>query len=90
VIPQVRRRLIGLAEPVRPVRSSRIASLGRTGVAEYISARRVIEAKEADSANPDQPNENLVWTTALADVVMEDRAERVVGKLHARPSIPAR
>jgi hypothetical protein len=70
-------------------RSARVASLGRTGVAAYISARRVIEAKQADSANPDQPNENLVWTTALADVVMEDRAERVGGKLHARPSIPA-
>jgi hypothetical protein len=71
-------------------RPARIASLGRTGIAAYISARRVIEAKEADAANPDQPNENLVWTTALADVVTEDRAERVGGKLHARPSIPAR
>jgi hypothetical protein len=71
-------------------RSARITSLGRTGVAAYISARRVIEAKEADAANPDQPNENLVWTTALADVVTEDRAERVGGKLQARPSIPVR
>lgn len=71
-------------------RAGRTASLGRTGVAAYISARRVIEAKEADAASPDQPNENLVWTTALADVVMEDRAERVGGKLEARPSIPAR
>jgi hypothetical protein len=71
-------------------RSAGTVALGRTGVAAYMSARRVVAAKEADAANPDQPNENLVWTTALAEVVMDDRAERVGGKLHARPSIPAR
>jgi hypothetical protein len=70
----------------RPARSE---SLGRTAVAAYISSRRVLAAKEAEAADPDQPDENLVWTTALADVVMDDRAERVGGKLHARPSIPA-
>jgi hypothetical protein len=45
--------------------------------AAHMSARRVVAAKEAEAANPDQPDENLVWTTALADVVMDDRAERV-------------
>jgi hypothetical protein len=71
-------------------RSARTVPFGRTGVAAHMSARRVVAAKEADAAGADQPNQNLVWTTALADVVTDDRAERVGGKLHARPSIPAR
>jgi hypothetical protein len=69
-------------------RSARTVPLDRTGVAAHTSARSVVAVKEAEAANPDQPDENLVWTTALADVVMDDHAERVGGKLHARPSIP--
>lgn len=79
-------------EPGQPLTGllRRIDAMLRAGGAAYISARRGIEAKEADVGSADQPSENLVWTTALADVVTEDRAERVGGKLHARPSIPAR
>jgi trehalose synthase len=70
-------------------RSARPLSHGRTAVAAYISSRRVLAAKEAQVATPNHPGESLVWTTALGDVVMDDRIERVGGKLHARPSIPA-
>jgi hypothetical protein len=69
-------------------RSAGVPSPGRTGIAAYISARRVIEAKDADAGNSDQPNENLVWTTALADVVTEDRAERVGGQAPRPPVDP--
>jgi hypothetical protein len=56
----------------------------------YISATRAVEAMEADTATRDGSYEDLVWTTILADVVRDDRAERVGGTLHARPSVPAR
>jgi hypothetical protein len=62
----------------------------RPDVGRSLVVELELAAKEADAADPDQPNENLVWTTAWAEVVMDDRAERVGGKLHARPSIPAR
>jgi hypothetical protein len=73
-------------------RSTRTAPLGRgrAGVTAYISATRALAAKEAGAATREQPYEELAWTTVLADVVRDDRFERVGGTLHPRPSVPAR
>jgi hypothetical protein len=68
----------------------RAATAHGTSLTRSCRRHQPVEQKEPDAANPDQPNETLAWTTALADVVLQDRAERVGGKLHALPSIQAR
>lgn len=63
---------------------------GRAGIAAYICATRAVAAKEADVVIGEQRYGELVWPAVLADVVRDDRAERVGGALHARPSVPVR
>jgi hypothetical protein len=68
------------------------ASAGRAGIAAYIAASAGVSAK-VDAGGPGGPGsgyEEISWTTLLADVVREDRAERVGGTVHARPSVAAR
>ena len=62
----------------------------RAGVAAYIAAAGVVSAKEVDATGPGSDYEEIGWTTLLADVVRDDRAERVGGTVHARPSVAAR
>lgn len=71
-------------------RGDRTGRLGGTGIAAYISAPEMVSAKKADASRPGQSYEEICWTTLLADVVCDDRAERVGGTVHARPSVAAR
>jgi hypothetical protein len=71
-------------------RSGPAASRAHAGVAAYIAAAGVVSAKEVDASRSGQGYEEIGWATLLADVVREDRAERVGGTVHARPSIAAR
>jgi trehalose synthase len=71
-------------------RPDRTGWLGGPALAAYISAPGVVSAKAVDVARPDQRAEEICWTTLLADVVRDDRAERVGGTVHARPSVAAR
>jgi hypothetical protein len=69
------------------------ASVGRAGIAAYIAASEVVSAKEVDMGEAGgtlSGYEEIGWTTLLADVVRGDRAERVGGTVHARPSVAAR
>ncbi len=50
----------------------------RTGIAAYISAAGVVSAKEVDTS-PAAGYELLGWTSLLADVVSDDREDRVGG-----------
>jgi trehalose synthase len=71
-------------------RSERTGSLGGPALAAYISAPGVVSAKAVDVTGPDQRAAEICWTTLLADVVRDDRAERVGGTVQARPSVAAR
>jgi hypothetical protein len=65
----------------------------RSGIAAYIGASAVVSAKEVDTSGAGGSGsgyEEIGWTTLLADVVRGDRAERVGGTVHARPSVAAR
>ena len=53
-------------------------------------APSVISAKEVDASRSGQGYEEIGWTTLLADVVRDDRAERVGGTVRARPSVAPR
>jgi len=70
--------------------SDRAGWLGPAGIAAYISAPGVMSAKQVDASEPDQSYEEICWTAVLADVVRDDRADRVGGTVHARPSVAAR
>jgi hypothetical protein len=71
-------------------RSERTGSRGGPALAAYISASGVVSAKAVDATGPDQRAAEICWTTLLADVVRDDRAERVGGTVQARPSVAAR
>ena len=71
-------------------RSGLTAPRAHAGVAAYITAAGVVSAKEVDANGPGSDYEEISWTTLLADVVRDDRAERVGGTVHARPSVAAR
>jgi hypothetical protein len=71
-------------------RSGPTARRAHAGVAAYIAAAGVLSAKEVDANGPGSDYEEIGWATLLADVVREDRAERVGGTVHARPSVAAR
>ena len=71
-------------------RSGPTGAVGRAGIAAYIAAAGVVSAKEVDADRPGSDYEEIGWTTLLADVVRGDRAERVGGTVHARPSVAAR
>lgn len=71
-------------------RSGNTASAGRAGIAAYIAASAVVSAKEVDTHGPGMDRDEIGWATLLADVVRGDRAERVGGTVHARPSVAAR
>ena len=71
-------------------RSGPTGAVGRAGIAAYIAAAGVVSAKEVDTDRPGSDYEEIGWTTLLADVVRDDRAERVGGTVHARPSVAAR
>lgn len=71
-------------------RSGPTAPRAHAGVAAYIAAAGVVSAKEVDADRPGSDYEEIGWTTLLADVVRDDRAERVGGTVHARPSVAAR
>jgi hypothetical protein len=71
-------------------RSGATAPRAHAGVAAYIAAAGVVSAKEVDADGPGPDYEEIGWATLLADVVREDRAERVGGTVHARPSVAAR
>ena len=60
------------------------------GIAAYSSAPGMASAKELDPNPARQGYEEVGWTTLLADVVRDDRAERVGGVIDARPSVAAR
>jgi hypothetical protein len=73
-------------------RSGSTASAERAGIAAYIAASAVVSAKEVDAGGAggaESGYEEIGWTTLLADVVRDDRAERVGGTVHARPSVAA-
>ena len=71
-------------------RSGPTGAAGCAGIAAYIAAAGVVSAKEVDADRPGSDYEEIGWTTLLADVVRDDRAERVGGTVHARPSVAAR
>jgi hypothetical protein len=71
-------------------RSGPTAPQSHAGVAAYIAAAGVVSAKEVDVKGPGSDYKEIGWATLLADVVREDRAERVGGTVHARPSVAAR
>jgi hypothetical protein len=71
-------------------RSGPAAPRARAGIAAYIAAAGVVSAKQVDADRAGSDYEDIGWTTLLADVVREDRAERVGGTVHARPSVAAR
>jgi hypothetical protein len=56
-------------------------------IAALLPARGLVRAKLAGS---DRDSGDLAWASALADVVVGDRDERVGGTRHARPAIPIR
>jgi hypothetical protein len=62
-------------------------------VAALMPSADVVAAKEIAPAPPARatpPFEDAAWSTLLADVVAGDRGERVGGRRHARPGVPAR
>jgi hypothetical protein len=67
-----------------PAGTSRIAV---RQVAAVLPARGLVHAKLAGS---DRESGDLAWASALADVVVGDRDERVGGTRHARPAIAVR
>jgi hypothetical protein len=71
-------------------RSGSSAPVGRARIAAYISAPGLVSAKEVDASESGRGYDEIGWTTLLADVVRDDRAERVGGTVHARPSVAAR
>jgi hypothetical protein len=71
--------------------TARIAArTGTARIAAYIAASGVVSAKEVDASRSGQGYEEIGWTTLLADVVRDDRTERVGGTVRARPSVAAR
>jgi hypothetical protein len=71
-------------------RSVPTAPRAHAGVAAYIAAAGVVSAKEVDTNGPGSDYQEIGWATLLADVVREDRAERVGGTVNARPLVAAR
>jgi hypothetical protein len=59
-------------------------------LAAFIGAPDMLSAKEMGAGAADDSYEQLGWTSLLADVVREDRAERVGGTVAARPSVARR
>jgi hypothetical protein len=80
----------GLDAYITAWRSDRTARTGTAGIAAYIAAPPVVLAKEVDASRSDQGYEEIGWTTLLADVVRDDRTERVGGTVRARPSVAPR
>lgn len=80
----------GLDAYITAWRSDRPVRTGRARIAAYIAAPSVISAKEVDASRSGQGYEEIGWTTLLADVVRDDRAERVGGTVRARPSVAPR
>lgn len=78
----------GLDAYVTAWRSGPTAPRAHAGVAAYIAAAGVVSAKQVDGPGSDY--EEIGWATLLADVVRDDRTERVGGTVHARPSVAAR
>lgn len=60
------------------------------GLAAFIGAPGILSAKEMGAGAPDDSYEQLGWRSLLADIVREDRAERVGGTVAARPFVAAR
>jgi hypothetical protein len=56
-------------------------------IAALIPAADAVAAMDVDEA---PASSDVAWSMALADVVCADRAERVGGTLHARPTVAAR
>jgi hypothetical protein len=67
-----------------PAGTSRIAV---RQVAALLPSRGLVRAKLADT---DRDSGDLAWASALADVVVGDRDERVGGTRHARPAVAVR
>jgi hypothetical protein len=80
----------GLDAYVIAWRSGPTGAVGRAGIAAYIAAAGVVSAKELDADRSGSDYDETGWTSLLADVVRDDRAERVGGTVHARPSVAAR
>jgi hypothetical protein len=60
------------------------------GLAAFIGAPGILSAKEMGAGAPDDSYAQLGWRSLLADIVREDRAERVGGTVAARPFVAAR
>jgi hypothetical protein len=60
------------------------------GLAAFIGAPDILSAKEMSAGAPDDSYEQLGWRSLLADIVRQDRAERVGGTVAARPFVAAR
>jgi hypothetical protein len=56
-------------------------------VAAFMPGADVVTAKEIHGSDP---HGELAWRTALADVVTDDRADHVGGRIHVRPTVAAR
>jgi hypothetical protein len=63
---------------------------GPRSLAAFIGASGVLSAKEMDAGAPDDGYEKLGFRSLLADIVRQDRAERVGGTVSARPFVAAR
>jgi hypothetical protein len=59
-------------------------------MAAFIGAPEILSAKEMGAGATDGSYTQLGWRSLLADIVREDRAERVGGTVSARPSVAAR
>jgi hypothetical protein len=60
------------------------------GLAAFIGAPGILSAKEIGGGSAADSYERLGWRSLLADIVREDRAERVGGTVAARPFVAAR
>jgi hypothetical protein len=80
----------GLDAYITAWRSDRPARTGTARIAAYVAAPSVVSAKEVDASRSGEGYEEIGWTTLLADVVRDDRTERVGGTVRARPSVAAR
>jgi hypothetical protein len=59
-------------------------------LAAFIGAPGILSAKEICTGAPGDSYEKLGWTSLLADVVREARADRVGGTVTARPFVAPR
>ena len=59
-------------------------------LAAFIGAPSILSAKEMGGGAADDSYEQLGWTSLLADIVREDRAERVGGTVATRPLVAPR